>query len=76
MHQKPNRKETEEKVVDETWTLNVREKTKRAEGDIEQKIEQLNVQQESAEQEDDFVDPWTVTSQSDTGIDYDKLIRK
>ena len=76
MHQKPNRKETEEKVVDETWTLKVREKTKMAEGDIEQKIEQLNVQQESAEQEDDFVDPWTVTSQSDTGIDYDKLIRK
>ena len=76
MHQKPNRKETEEKVVDETWTLKVREKTKMAEGDIEQKIEKLNVQQESAEQEDDFVDPWTVTSQSDTGIDYDKLIRK
>ena len=76
MHQKPNRKETEEKVVDETWTLKVREKTKMAEGDIEQKIEQLNVQQESTEQEDDFVDPWTVTSQSDTGIDYDKLIRK
>ena len=76
MHQKPNRKETEEKVVDETWTVKVREKTKMAEGDIEQKIEQLNVQQESAEQEDDFVDPWTVTSQSDTGIDYDKLIRK
>ena len=76
MHQKPNRKETEEKVVDETWTLKVRETTKMAEGDIEQKIEQLNVQQESAEQEDDFVDPWTVTSQSDTGIDYDKLIRK
>ena len=76
MHQKPNRKETEEKVVDETWTLKVRETTKMAEGDIEQKMEQLNVQQESAEQEDDFVDPWTVTSQSDTGIDYDKLIRK
>ena len=76
MHQKPNRKETEEKVVDETWTVKVREKTKMAEGDIEQKIEQLNVQQESTEQEDDFVDPWTVTSQSDTGIDYDKLIRK
>ena len=76
MHQKPNRKETEEKVVDETWTFKVREKTKMAEGDIEQKMEQLNVQQESAEQEDDFVDPWTVTSQSDTGIDYDKLIRK
>ena len=76
MHQKPNRKETEEKVVDETWFLKVRETTKMAEGDIEQKIEKLNVQQESAEQEDDFVDPWTVTSQSDTGIDYDKLIRK
>lgn len=23
---------------------------------------------------DDFVDPWNVESQSDTGIDYDKLI--
>ena len=27
-------------------------------------------------QDDDFVDPWTVTSASDTGIDYDKLISK
>ncbi|XP_026314891.1 tryptophan--tRNA ligase, cytoplasmic [Hyposmocoma kahamanoa] len=26
--------------------------------------------------EDDFVDPWTVSSKSETGIDYDKLIRK
>ena len=26
--------------------------------------------------QEDFVDPWNVTSQSDTGIDYDKLIRK
>lgn len=25
---------------------------------------------------EDFVDPWNVESQSDTGIDYDKLIRK
>ena len=28
------------------------------------------------EENDDFVDPWNVESQSDTGIDYDKLIRK
>ena len=26
--------------------------------------------------QEDFVDPWNVTSQSDTGIDYDKLMRK
>lgn len=25
---------------------------------------------------DDFVDPWNVASKSDTGVDYDKLIRK
>lgn len=24
--------------------------------------------------DDDVVDPWNVTSKSDTGIDYDKLI--
>lgn len=28
------------------------------------------------ESNEDFVDPWNVESQSDTGIDYDKLIRK
>lgn len=28
------------------------------------------------ESNEDFVDPWNVASQSDTGIDYDKLIRK
>lgn len=28
------------------------------------------------EADDDFVDPWKVTSKSDTGIDYDKLIKK
>lgn len=28
------------------------------------------------EEKDDFVDPWNVESQSETGIDYDKLIRK
>lgn len=26
--------------------------------------------------DEDFVDPWNVESQSDTGIDYDKLISK
>lgn len=26
--------------------------------------------------QDDVVDPWTVTSSSDSGIDYDKLISK
>ena len=26
--------------------------------------------------EDDFVDPWNVTSKSATGVDYDKLIGK
>jgi len=26
--------------------------------------------------QEDFVDPWNVTSNADTGIDYDKLIRK
>lgn len=25
--------------------------------------------------EDDVVDPWNVVSKSDTGVDYDKLIR-
>lgn len=29
-----------------------------------------------AEADDDFVDPWNVTSKSDTGIDYDKLIKR
>ncbi|XP_055321363.1 tryptophan--tRNA ligase, cytoplasmic [Sitodiplosis mosellana] len=28
------------------------------------------------EEKDDFVDPWNVESQSDTGIDYDKLIHR
>lgn len=26
--------------------------------------------------DDDQVDPWNVVSKSDTGVDYDKLIRK
>lgn len=32
--------------------------------------------QENAEDDGDIVDPWNVTSKSDTGIDYDKLISK
>ncbi|KAJ8963268.1 hypothetical protein NQ318_018735 [Aromia moschata] len=28
------------------------------------------------EGEDDVVDPWTVVSKSDTGVDYDKLIKR
>jgi len=31
---------------------------------------------EEAAEEDDFVDPWTVSSKSDSGIDYDKLTSK
>lgn len=29
---------------------------------------------EAKEIEDDFVDPWNVTSKNDSGVDYDKLI--
>ena len=46
---------------------------------VEDKLDELKVQDEIKNQEnedDDFVDPWTVTSKSDKGIDYDKLIRK
>merc|ERR1712018_151932 len=46
---------------------------------VEKKMDDLSVQSETKnpeQEEDDFVDPWNVTSQSDTGIDYDKLIRK
>ena len=28
------------------------------------------------EEEEDVVDPWTVSSKSEKGVDYDKLIRK
>lgn len=28
------------------------------------------------EEKGDLVDPWNVESESDTGVDYDKLIRK
>ncbi len=32
--------------------------------------------EENVAVEEDFVDPWNVASKSETGIDYDKLIRK
>lgn len=37
---------------------------------VEEQINKLAVQ------DDDFVDPWTVAGKSETGIDYDKLIKK
>lgn len=40
----------------------------------EEQAEQLN--QLSVNEDDDFVDPWTVSGKSETGIDYDKLISK
>lgn len=43
------------------------------EPDVEAKMSDLKVEET---QEDDFVDPWNVASKSETGIDYDKLIRK
>ena len=41
-------------------------------------MEKLDIKDENKEDkdDDDIVDPWTVTSKSETGIDYDKLIRK
>lgn len=40
------------------------------------KLEENNGSSTSAVDEEDFVDPWTVTSKSDTGVDYEKLISK
>ncbi|CAB3246343.1 unnamed protein product [Arctia plantaginis] len=40
----------------------------------EEQAEQLS--QVSVNEDDDIVDPWTVTGKSETGIDYDKLIKK
>ena len=44
---------------------------------VEENLEKLKVGESinnEEEKEEDFVDPWNVTSQADTGIDYDKLI--
>lgn len=35
---------------------------------LEDKVEELKIN------DDDVVDPWNVTSTSETGVDYDKLI--
>jgi len=45
---------------------------------IEKDMSTLKVEEPSTEAlpEDDVVDPWNVQCQSDTGIDYDKLIRR
>ena len=45
---------------------------------IEKDMSTLKVEEPSTEAlpEDDVVDPWNVQCQSDTGIDYDKLISK
>lgn len=45
---------------------------------VEDKVKELSIEGEAAanEEEVDTVDPWNVTSKSETGIDYDKLIKK
>lgn len=42
----------------------------------EPSVEKLSVEDSNGAPEDDVVDPWTVTSTSDSGVDYDKLISK
>lgn len=37
--------------------------------DVQSGIKNVNM-----EDDDDVVDPWNVTSKSETGVDYDKLI--
>lgn len=44
-----------------------------AESETVEKMKDLNV---NSIEEDDFVDPWTVSSKSEKGLDYDKLISK
>ena len=47
------------------------------EAKVEENLEKLKVEDSvNEETEEDVVDPWNVTSASDKGIDYDKLIRK
>jgi len=44
-------------------------------GKIEENLSKLKVEDSSNEApEEDVVDPWNVQCQSDTGIDYEKLI--
>lgn len=47
--------------------------------EISEKMADTNLNEEGNKAElddEDFVDPWSVSSKSETGIDYDKLIRK
>ena len=47
------------------------------EAKVEENLEKLTVEDAGSEEtEEDVVDPWNVTSSSDKGIDYDKLISK
>lgn len=42
-----------------------------------EKLEDIKIVDKTEDDcDEDVVDPWTVTSKSDTGIDYDKLIVK
>jgi hypothetical protein len=46
---------------------------------VTDKVDKLKIDEAvktEGEDDADFVDPWNVASKSDTGIDYDKLIRK
>ncbi|RMZ98260.1 tryptophan--tRNA cytoplasmic [Brachionus plicatilis] len=43
---------------------------------VEQAVQDLKVEEKNAEEQEDFVDPWNVTSSSETGINYEKLIVK
>jgi glycerate-2-kinase len=42
----------------------------------ELKVTEEDGQDGQGDGQDDFVDPWTVKTSSDKGVDYDKLIRK
>lgn len=43
--------------------------------EISEKIAHMTFTEEQ-DNTDDVVDPWNVVSKSDTGVDYDKLIRE
>lgn len=40
------------------------------------KMAEAQLNKLSVNEDDDFVDPWTVAGKSETGIDYEKLISK
>ena len=42
--------------------------------DLKKPMEGLQVEDKKPEEQEDVVDPWTVQTNSETGIDYDKLI--